>query len=281
MTQLFSRAVIGACAICVTAGGMVHGQYAVGTGTRESVDAKRELSKEEREKIEDEEYRAVQKEVVNRRRAKAITSATADGSVTKTGLFDLVVLAMNTDSLKEGSEIEVISRKDREYLGTVRVVEIVSPFRCIARADSAPFDVIREGDYAVKKKLPTKNDAANRNVGGYESSMYSQRIREHASGAKESDDRRSVRQAPNAPSRNCLQGSVFKTESSGLMVISIESSDGLKEGCTLPIYRWAPANYIGTIRILKVEGKMAVAELLALPLSPIQEGDRIVCSMLP
>ena len=80
--------------------------------------------------------------------------------------------------------------------------------------------------------------------------------------------------AKNPPPEN-VEGMVTKTDSGGLLTLSIGSDDGLLKGHTLEVYRLNPARYLGTVRIIQVTPHQAVAQPVARPLGPIQQGDKV------
>jgi hypothetical protein len=85
--------------------------------------------------------------------------------------------------------------------------------------------------------------------------------------------------AKNPPPEN-IEGLVTKTDSSGLLTLSIGSDDGLAKGHTLEVFRLSPAKYLGTVRIISVTPHEAVAQPVSHPLGSIQQGDRVASKIL-
>jgi hypothetical protein len=57
-----------------------------------------------------------------------------------------------------------------------------------------------------------------------------------------------------------LEGSVMRSDETGLMQISLGSDDGLQRGHTLELFRLNPAAYLGRVKIIEVNPKDAVAQ---------------------
>jgi hypothetical protein len=86
--------------------------------------------------------------------------------------------------------------------------------------------------------------------------------------------------AKNPPPEN-VEGMVTKTDSSGLLTLSIGSDDGVLKGHTLEVFRLSPsAKYLGTVRVIQVTPHEAVAQPVNRPLSPIQQGDKVASKIL-
>jgi hypothetical protein len=82
-------------------------------------------------------------------------------------------------------------------------------------------------------------------------------------------------EAKNAPPEG-VKGSVTRVdEKSGLLTISVGSDAGLQKGHTLEVYRLKPPKYLGTIRIVDVSPKEAVAQPVGKALDAIQVGDEV------
>jgi hypothetical protein len=85
--------------------------------------------------------------------------------------------------------------------------------------------------------------------------------------------------ARNPPPDN-VEGLVTKTDSTGLLTLSLGSDDGLVKGHTLEVFRLSPAKYLGTVRIISVTPHEAVAQPVSRPLGSIQQGDRVASKIL-
>jgi hypothetical protein len=88
----------------------------------------------------------------------------------------------------------------------------------------------------------------------------------------------------NPPPEN-VQGVIKQVDSSGLMTISIGSDAGLSKGHTLEVFRFtgsgpSQSKYLGTIRILEVKAKEAVAKPVGRMASPPYVNDQ-VASLIP
>lgn len=57
-----------------------------------------------------------------------------------------------------------------------------------------------------------------------------------------------------------LEGSVMRSDETGLMQISLGSDDGLQRGHTLELFRLNPAAYLGRVKVIEVNPKDAVAQ---------------------
>jgi chromosome segregation ATPase len=82
------------------------------------------------------------------------------------------------------------------------------------------------------------------------------------------------------PPLDNIEGLVTKTDSSGLLTLSIGSDAGLVKGNTMEVFRLNPPHYLGTVRIISVAPHEAVAQPVGRPLGPIQVGDK-VASRIP
>ncbi|HEY7311021.1 MAG TPA: hypothetical protein VH643_16775 [Gemmataceae bacterium] len=89
----------------------------------------------------------------------------------------------------------------------------------------------------------------------------------------------------NPPAEN-VEGLVKRVEeSSGLMTIGIGSDAGLAKGHTLELFRLdaetpSKSKYLGTVRILEVKAKEAVAQPVGRLASPPKAGDRVASRIL-
>jgi hypothetical protein len=89
--------------------------------------------------------------------------------------------------------------------------------------------------------------------------------------------------APNPPAES-VEGLVSATDNSGLVTLTVGSDAGLHEGNTLEAYRIAavPAQsqYLGMVRIRKVEPNKSVAEPVGRMSAPLQRGDHVSSRVL-
>jgi hypothetical protein len=89
--------------------------------------------------------------------------------------------------------------------------------------------------------------------------------------------------APNPPAES-VEGLVSATDNSGLVTLSVGSDAGLHEGHTLEVYRIAAipsqSQYLGMVRIRKVEPNKAVAEPVGRMSAPLQRGDHVSSRVL-
>jgi hypothetical protein len=80
--------------------------------------------------------------------------------------------------------------------------------------------------------------------------------------------------AKNPPPEN-VEGTVTQTDNSGLLTLNVGSDDGLLKGHTLEVFHLNPPRYLGTVRVIQVTPHQAVAQPVARPLGPIQQGDKV------
>ena len=91
--------------------------------------------------------------------------------------------------------------------------------------------------------------------------------------------------AKNPPAES-VEGLVQRTDpKSGLMTLTIGSDSGLTKNHTLELFRLNPSapsqsKYLGTVRILDVEAKTAVAQPVGRLAAPPQAGDRVASHIL-
>jgi hypothetical protein len=88
----------------------------------------------------------------------------------------------------------------------------------------------------------------------------------------------------NPPPEN-VQGVIKQVDSSGLMTISIGSDAGLSKGHTLEVFRFtgsgpSQSKYLGTIRILEVKAKEAVAKPVGRMASPPYVNDQVASRLI-
>jgi hypothetical protein len=93
----------------------------------------------------------------------------------------------------------------------------------------------------------------------------------------------SGRPADNPPPEN-VEGLVSRTESGGLVKVTLGSDAGLAKGHTLKVYRIDPnpalSKFLGTIEIIEVNAHEAVGRPVQRMNGPIQVGDRVASKIL-
>jgi hypothetical protein len=86
--------------------------------------------------------------------------------------------------------------------------------------------------------------------------------------------------APKNPARNPppgnIEGTVKSVDAGGLMLVTVGTDAGLEKGHTLEVYRLAPKpQYVGTVVIVEVKAKEAVAKPVGKLAGPAMVGDMV------
>lgn len=72
-----------------------------------------------------------------------------------------------------------------------------------------------------------------------------------------------------------LEGSVMRSDDSGLMQINLGSDEGLQRGHTLELFRLSPPAYLGRVKVIEVNPKDAVAQPVGQLNGKPSKGDKV------
>jgi hypothetical protein len=78
-----------------------------------------------------------------------------------------------------------------------------------------------------------------------------------------------------------VEGKVVAVSAEGLVEINVGSATGLKKGHTLEVFRLAPKpRYLGMIRLVTVDEKRSVGQIVGKPTAPLQREDNVAGKLL-